>query len=121
MSIIYYIGIISQAWISVFSFEFVELYMQDQINSVSTSITYQGIFLFKIVSVFIYFFILMFLSRVAGYLTQGYTNNIMVIRKDHKFKEYLESRGKLKIELTKTYEPTPVKTLFRTFNPEKTN
>jgi hypothetical protein len=41
-------------------------------------VTYQGIFLFKITSVFIYFLILLAISRMVGGLIQGYTNNALL-------------------------------------------
>jgi hypothetical protein len=42
------------------------------------------------------------------------------VRKDFKFKEYQHSRGGLKITLKKVQEMTPLKSVFRIFNPDET-
>jgi hypothetical protein len=43
-----------------------------------------------------------------------------VVRKDYKFREYQHSRGGLKITLKKGAEMTPLKSVFRIFNPDET-
>lgn len=75
---IYYIGIILQAWVSVFLFEFVEGNFQSIVQSLSTTVTAQGVFLFKIFCVFVYFLILYFLSKIVGGFVKGYTNDAIL-------------------------------------------
>lgn len=42
------------------------------------------------------------------------------MRKDYKFREYLHSRGGLKITIKKGEDRNPLKTVFRVFSPDET-
>ena len=67
LHVIYYIGVLVNAWINLFPLELIELNMQFLIESVSNAITYQAIFLLKFIITIVY----CILMNVAGQLFSG--------------------------------------------------
>lgn len=67
LQVIYYIGVLVNAWINLFPLEMIEFNMQWLIESISSDITYQAIFLLKFIITIIY----CLLMNVAGQLFSG--------------------------------------------------